>query len=510
MNDWWNNEYDVKDGSYFKITVWDEPWAPENSGTPNTSGVGGQTYDGWCVDYGRLAKTNKIAKVDILTSYDGDLHISETDWKKNAIDKPENLPNIAYLINHWNVGDTVAACNDDPEGNVIGWLEMQTAIWTIIDDETNHDSSPFAQGNYVGKRNECVMRHISDDALANGVGYIPDCTDENEQIPIIYIIDHDGDDVDDNKRLTDGTWDTFEEGDVLHQVVFSETPIRSIEGLCECVDKTTTTTPDDVMTTTSKPGTQGDPHFKTHSGEMYDFHGGCDLVLLENPDFAEGLGMTVHIRTKIETWWSYVEAAVLKIGEETVEIQQDQLHINGEAVDMTTVTDEPTVTKMAGLTLRYMRVGGNIEAHVYLANGEKILLKTYKGFVKVQLAKEGSEQYRGSHGLLGRFPDGKRVARDGETFLEDVNEFGQEWQVQVGEPKLFHTYDDAWVVPAGQKCAMPDASAAKQQLRQRRLANGLETEAAEKACAHLESADDRKACVYDVISTQDMDMAGAW
>ena len=27
---------------------------------------------------------------------------------------------------------------------------------------------------------------------------------------------------------------------------------------------------DDPITTTSKPGTQGDPHFKTHGGEMYD------------------------------------------------------------------------------------------------------------------------------------------------------------------------------------------------------------------------------------------------
>ena len=67
---------------------------------------------------------------------------------------------------------------------------------------------------------------------------------------------------------------------------------------------------------------------------MYDFHGGCDLVLLENPEFMNGLGMTVHIRTKIETWWSYVESAVLKIGEETMEIQQDQFHVNGQPVEL--------------------------------------------------------------------------------------------------------------------------------------------------------------------------------
>ena len=57
---------------------------------------------------------------------------------------------------------------------------------------------------------------------------------------------------------------------------------------------------------------------------------------------------------------------------------------------------------------------------------------------------------------------------------------------------------------------MPDSSPAKQQLRQRRLADGMETESAEAACAHLEDAQDRQACVYDVIATQDVSMAGAW
>ena len=224
----------------------------------------------------------------------------------------------------------------------------------------------------------------------------------------------------------------------------------------------------------------------------------------------DGLGMTVHVRTKIETWWSYVEAAVLKIGKETLEIQEGQFHINGQAVDMNTVTREPTHSRLGGLNLRYMKVKDNVEAHIYLGHSEKIIMKTFKGFIKVQMAAEGSNHYKGSHGLLGRFPDGKRVARDGETFLEDVNAFGQEWQVGVEEPKLFHTYTDAWVVPAGQTCAMPDTTPATQQLRRRRLADGLATEAAEKACAHLEDVSDRKACVYDVVATQDIDMAGAW
>ena len=268
---------------------------------------------------------------------------------------------------------------------------------------------------------------------------------------------------------------------------------------------------DEVMTETSKPGAKGDPHFKTHGGEMYDFHGGCDLVLLDNPDFHGGLGMLVHIRTKIETWWSYVESAVVRIGDETLEIKEGGLFTNGVAIDMESLENEKFyLTEMSGLQMRYMQSGSNLEAHIYLGNGEKLLMKTFKGFVKVEMAAEGSEYYKGSHGLLGRFPDGKRVGRDGETFIEDVNAFGQEWQVLPEEPKLFHTYEGEWVVPAGQKCAMPTETLEKKQLRQRRLANGMALQEAEKACSHLESADDRKACVFDVVSTQDVNMASVW
>lgn len=286
-----------------------------------------------------------------------------------------------------------------------------------------------------------------------------------------------------------------------------EEPVTTDEPEATVVEVRATT--DDPMTTTSKPGTQGDPHFKTHGGEMYDFHGGCDLVLLDNPDFKDGLGMLVHIRTKIETWWSYVESSVVRIGDdETIEISDRGILVNGAIVEPE--QNKPILTKFAGLQVRYIKIGDNYEAHIYLSGNEKLLMKTFKGFVKVQIAAQGSEHYRGSHGLLGNFPDGTRVGRDGVTLIEDVNAFGQEWQIREDEPKLFSSYNFDWVVPAGQKCAMPDSSAATALLRNRRLADGMSMEQVQKACSHLESADDRKACEFDVIATQDESMASVW
>ena len=247
---------------------------------------------------------------------------------------------------------------------------------------------------------------------------------------------------------------------------------------------------------------------------MYDFHGGCDLVLLDNPNFKDGLGMRVHIRTKIETWWSYVESAVVQIGGETVEITSGKkgqwLFING-------VPNEPLeekkwyMGKVSGLHVRYREDGGNGEARIYFGNSKskQLLLRTFGEFVKVNIDAEGSNHYKGSHGLLGRYPDGKRVARDGETFIKDVNEFGQEWQVKPYEPRLFRSYEGDWVVPAEKKCVMPVDTAEKQRLRRRRLAEGIPVDQAELACARL-ATDDRKACIFDVISTQDIAMANSW
>merc|ERR1712151_735138 len=59
----------------------------------------------------------------------------------------------------------------------------------------------------------------------------------------------------------------------------------------------------------SASGAKGDPHFKLWDGKAYDFHGICDLVLLHNPEFNNGLGMDIHIRTKKMKHWSYIKTA---------------------------------------------------------------------------------------------------------------------------------------------------------------------------------------------------------
>jgi hypothetical protein len=66
--------------------------------------------------------------------------------------------------------------------------------------------------------------------------------------------------------------------------------------------------------------TGGDPHFKTWHNQWYDFHGICDLVLLENDEFDDGKGMDIVIRTKPRYEYSFIEAAAIKLGEDILEV----------------------------------------------------------------------------------------------------------------------------------------------------------------------------------------------
>ena len=261
----------------------------------------------------------------------------------------------------------------------------------------------------------------------------------------------------------------------------------------------------------------GDPHFKTHGGEMYDFHGGCDLVLMDSPTFWNNLGLLVHIRTKISTWWSYVESSVVRIGDTTLEIagssDEHWFYINGEPIAPLEDEDWHKMN-FDGFHIRMQKLGANHQVKVYVEGSgraeEAVNMRTYQDFVKVEVRPD--MEFQGSAGLLGAFPSGDRVGRDG-AIIEDVIEFGQHWQVKPEEPKLFHTYDLDWVVPADQQCAMPVETMEKTKMRQRRLAeSGLTMEMIEQACDHLEYIEDFDACVADVVATQDIEMAsgGVW
>ena len=134
------------------------------------------------------------------------------------------------------------------------------------------------------------------------------------------------------------------------------------------------------------------------------------------------------------------------------------------------------------------------------AKDEAIVIKSFKDMVSVSLKHASADIFESSVGLLGRYDDGSLVARDGITVMEDVNLFGQEWQVQADEPRLFQ-------VPSpfvGKTCLPPAAKTSRRRLGEANVS----TEAAELACAHHYDSNVRDMCVFDVIAMADLDVAG--
>jgi hypothetical protein len=241
---------------------------------------------------------------------------------------------------------------------------------------------------------------------------------------------------------------------------------------------------------------QGDPHFKTWRGQHFDYHGECDLVLVHSSTFEAGLGLDVHIRTKLLNDMSYIASAALRIGSDVLEVESQGVYwLNG-------VLNADLPDEFSGFAFSHTQPTDKQHVFdVYLGGRERIKLKTYKNFVSVLIEQGHDEHFSDSVGLMGDFRYGVKLSRDGKSVIADANAFGQEWQVLDTEPTLFQTVR---LPQYPQKCTMPTHKATSK-LRRRLSESSAELLAAEKACSHWgEGKDD---CIFDVLTTGDLEMA---
>jgi hypothetical protein len=245
-------------------------------------------------------------------------------------------------------------------------------------------------------------------------------------------------------------------------------------------------------------GGNGDPHFKTWQGDRFDFHGVCDLALLQFKEFMSGLGLYVHIRTHLRRDMSYISSAVLRIGTDVLEVQSKGVYyLNG-------VLGADLPSDFGGF--KFFHTQPTKKQHVFevhLDGRERIKIKTYKVFVNVAIEQAQPEHFGESVGLMGAFGTSRMIARDGKTIMTDTNAFGQEWQVLDSEPKLFR---EARFPQHPQVCTMPPPMQASQLRRRLSESSGAQL-AAEKACAHWGQGKDD--CIFDVLTTGDLEMAVA-
>jgi len=252
----------------------------------------------------------------------------------------------------------------------------------------------------------------------------------------------------------------------------------------------------------------GDPHITTWNNEHFEYHGQCDLTLVKDADFANGLGLDVQIRTKIVRYWSYIKNVAIKIGNDILEIEGSadaddadaHYWINYEYQgDLDTFAGFPVTQELPSVYKRKYTIDLSSKYP-----GSSIVIQLYKEFVRVKLIG-GEEVFGNTVGLMGDYKTGSLLARDGSTAMTDFTEFGDEWQVLPSEPKLFREFTHPQFP---ELCIKPEDPRGE---RKRRLAeSAISVEQAEAACAPLKDALSIKDCVYDILATQDMGMVGAF
>merc|ERR1712176_534723 len=135
----------------------------------------------------------------------------------------------------------------------------------------------------------------------------------------------------------------------------------------------------------------------------------------------------------------------------------------------------------------------------------KIEFHTRKNGFPAVIVNTGTDNnvFEGSLGLLGEWPTGRKLARDGKTEFVDINgplddatAFAAEWQVRDDEPMLFQ---DARIPQFPTKCTPPAERPGG------RLGDTLFKQEAEEACSHWEQ--DMDDCIFDVMATRDIMVA---
>lgn len=233
-------------------------------------------------------------------------------------------------------------------------------------------------------------------------------------------------------------------------------------------------------------GVRGDPHFKRWDRKEFNWPGACDLVVAKTTD------VELQVRTKISEWWSSVEKAAVKVGNLQVQVDIDQLFVDGV---LTPDSSLPIVSEDSILST-FDQDGIKIYK-VQLTNKSTVLFKILEGLITVELFGHFVD-FRDVEGVVGDFARGKARDRNGNR-VATLEGFVELWQVDTsaGDQQLFNS-------PGAATCTLPSVS---EPSRRKLRADKQLTEDAERVCAGKENPE---GCMSDVLMTGKLNLAKLW
>ncbi len=213
--------------------------------------------------------------------------------------------------------------------------------------------------------------------------------------------------------------------------------------------------------------------------------------------------------------YSYISATAVKIDHHILEVSEDgDIFINGKHHSTDLTADGIVFAGLFKLTKTLKGSAKRIIAYTLdLGEGKNVEIRVNKKSGMIFVDVTGT--FADSEGLLGPEPEDHAsplLARDGKTDLAGHwNTYGEEWQVNDSDPKLFQDMDRPPQYPAG--ClyeAEGQNSYHVRGSRRRRLMMGtveVSLDEAEQACAHVNGGIKKTYCVDDVMATGDFDLA---
>ena len=216
--------------------------------------------------------------------------------------------------------------------------------------------------------------------------------------------------------------------------------------------------------------------------------------------------------------YSYISGIAVKIGPDTLEVSGDgKLIVNGHSTVFPEFTDNIafartvyTITKtLMGDKQRI--VAYNLDLGEDIDSSIQIRVNTNKSMLFVDM----NGAFADSEGLLGAaLEEGKPLfARDGITDLTGHwNTYGEEWQVNDTDPKLFQDSHRHPQYPVGclyttmAEKNMATMSHVRRRLEDTGITHIVGLQEASKACSHLDDDRMKDFCVNDIMATGDLDL----
>lgn len=292
-----------------------------------------------------------------------------------------------------------------------------------------------------------------------------------------------------------------------------------------------TPTPSEAGPSPPDGGGHDDPHFYTWGGVLYDYHGVCDMIYTTCPNFDEGKGLHLHVRTEFvePVKWSTISNIAVKIGDHTFEVQSNgDYYLNGVAnADLSEANLSGHVVKRGTrFDQNRLRVlfSVKLNSHAVL----EILVKSPKNDGSKNDRTSMSFKMNGGHdhrsaggddfsdcvGLSNTWEEPAQgqylVGRSGELYeYGRAHEFAPEWQVDQdkNDPMLFKE-DMGLQLPKQECIKSPILVADKRHLSKFFEADGgSRSLKAQNACGHIDSYDLFDACYFDVLVTGDVTFA---